>query len=267
MDPESLKKAIIEDKESGLKPWLVVASAGTIHTGAVDPLSEIGNIASEHKLWFHVDGAYGGLFVLCSEVKDALKGIRLSDSVVLDPHKALFLPYGTGAVLVREGQKLYDAFQVEASYIIEDKADELSPKDLSPELTRHFRGLRLWLPLKLLGVAPFRAALSEKIWLARYFYERVKTMPGFEVGPSPPDLSIVSYRYKPQRGDVNEFNKRLEKSIKEDGHIFISSSELNGEPWLRAAILSYRTHLEEILYALKILGEKARQLEEDQLHA
>lgn len=266
MDPEALKEAIIQDQEDGVKPWLVVASAGTVTTGAVDPLSDIGKIASEYNLWFHVDGAYGGLFALCPEGKDALHGIELSDSVVLDPHKALFLPYGTGAILVREGQKLYDACHVEASYLNRDEGDEIDPIDLSVELTKHFRGLRLWLPLKLLGVAPFRAALSEKIWLARYFYEQVKSMPGFAVGPAP-DLSLVSYRYLPQRGDANEFNERLKQSINKDGRIFISSAEVDSKRvlLLRAAILSYRTHLEEIVEAIKILEQKARQLEQDSL--
>src|SRR5215813_5792277 len=153
MDAEALEQAIVADRKAGLKPWLVVASAGATNTGAVDPLSLIGHIASTHGLWFHVDGAYGGLFVLCPEGKAVLQGIQQSDSVVLDPHKSLFLPYGTGTVLVRDQQKLYSAFNAEADYIenILDEVDELSPADLSLELTKHFRGLRLWLPLKLLG--------------------------------------------------------------------------------------------------------------------
>lgn len=268
MDTQALEEMIVDDLDAGKKPWLVVASAGTIHTGAVDPLSEIGAITSRHGLWFHVDGAYGGLFALCPEGKAALRGIDQSDSVVLDPHKTLFLPYGTGAVLLRARQKLYATFKVEGvAYLenlkhIEDERDELSPRDLSIELTRHFRGLRLWLPIKLLGVAPFRAALSEKIWLARYFYERIKSIRGFEVGPSP-DLSIVSYRYLPQRGDPDKFNERLEEALKKDGRIFITSTKIDGARFLRAAILSYRTHLDEILQTLYVLEQKVRQLEKE----
>ena len=111
-------------------------------------------------------------------------------------------------------------------------AEELSPTDLSPELTKHFRGLRLWLPLKLFGVAPFRAALAEKIELARYFYNKIQEIDGFEVGPTP-DLSIVTYRYLPPRGDVDEFNQRLLQEVVQDGRIFISSTQLDGRFTLR----------------------------------
>ncbi|HKQ76871.1 MAG TPA: aminotransferase class V-fold PLP-dependent enzyme [Blastocatellia bacterium] len=270
MDAEALEQAIVADQKAGLKPWLVVASAGTTNTGAVDPLSHIGHIASTYGLWFHVDGAYGGLFVLCPEGKAVLHGIHLSDSVVLDPHKSLFLPYGTGTVLVRDQQKLYSAFNAEADYIenILGEVDELSPADLSLELTKHFRGLRIWLPLKLLGVAPFRAALAEKMRLARYFYEQIKSTPGFEVGPHP-DLSIVVYRYLPKRAkpagknDADEFNHRLMQAIQKEGRIFISSTRIDGKLVLRAAILSYRTHLDEVTEAVDIIRRKAKQLEQE----
>jgi aromatic-L-amino-acid/L-tryptophan decarboxylase len=267
MDAEALEQAIVADQKAGLKPWLAVASAGATNTGAVDPLSRIGLIASTYGLWFHVDGAYGGLFVLCPEGKGVLHGIHQSDSVVLDPHKSLFLPYGTGAVLVRDQQKLYSAFNAEADYMenLLDEVDELSPADLSLELTKHFRGLRVWLPLKLLGVAPFRAALAEKMKLARLFYEQIKSTPGFEVGPYP-DLSIVVYRYIPKQArqdDADEFNHRLMQAIQKDGRIFISSTRVDGKLVLRAAILSYRTHLDEVTEAIDIIRRKARQLEQE----
>jgi glutamate/tyrosine decarboxylase-like PLP-dependent enzyme len=264
MDASALEQAVAADRKAGLKPWLVVASAGTVGTGSVDPLSDIGDISSTHGLWFHVDGAYGGLFVLCPEGKAVLRGIDRADSVALDPHKSLFLPYGTGAVLVREGRKLHDAFRADADYIqsLLDEVDELSPADLSPELTKHFRGLRLWLPLKLLGVMPFRAALTEKIKLARYFHEQVRSLQGFEAGPFP-DLSIVTYRYVPQRGDADEFNRRLMHTIQRDGRIFISSTRLDGKFVLRAAILCFRTHLDEVAETIETLRQKVVQLEQE----
>jgi glutamate/tyrosine decarboxylase-like PLP-dependent enzyme len=262
MDAEALDEAIIGDKKDGLNPWLIVASAGTTNTGSVDPLSDIGDIASTHKLWLHVDGAYGGLFALCQEGKTVLQGMNKSDSIVLDPHKTLFLPYGTGAVLVKEQQKLYASFNAEADYLqnILNEIGEPSPCDLSPELTKHFRGLRLWLPLKLLGVAPFRAALSEKIQLARYFYEQIRSIDGFEVGTYP-DLSVVTYRYLPKWGDADEFNLRLMQTVQQDGRIFVSSTRLDGKLILRAAILCFRTHLNDINEAIEILSKTAKQLE------
>jgi len=262
MDPVALNSAIQADRQAGLQPWLIVASAGTTNTGSVDPLAEIAEIAAAQGLWFHVDGAYGALFALCPEGQAILGGMDKSDSIVLDPHKTLFLPYGSGAVLVKERAKLYAAFSAHADYLqdVLDAVEELSSADLSPELTRHFRGLRLWLPLKVLGVAPFRAALSEKIHLARYFYEQIQKIDGFEVGPYP-DLSVVTYRYLPKRGDPDEFNQRLMGAVQDGGRIFVSSTRVDGAFVLRAAIVCFRTHLDDVDEALEVLSRTAQELE------
>ncbi len=264
MDAEALRRAIAADRNAGLNPWLVVASAGTTNTGSVDPLPAISAIAAEYGLWFHADGAYGGFFNLCPEGNAALVGLGLTDSVVMDPHKTLFLPYGTGALLVKEGAKLYASQNWDAAYMQDapDNMAELSPSELSPELTKHFRGLRLWLPLKLFGLAPFRAALSEKIHLARYFHEQIQLTSGFEVGPYP-DLSVVTYRYLPERGDADAFNERLTKKIQQDGRIFISSTRIDGSFILRLAISSFRTHLCDIDEALDVLKWTAKELAEE----
>ncbi len=259
MEATALEKTIVKDKQYGLNPFLIIASAGTTDTGAVDPLEMISNIAKHHNLWFHVDGAYGAFFVLCDDGKKILQGMEKSDSLVMDPHKGLFLPYGTGAVLVKDKQKLFDSFWYQANYMQDavKAGGELSPADLSPELTKHFRGLRLWLPLKLVGVAPFRAAIEEKLLLARYFYEQIQKINDFEVGPYP-DLSVVTYRYIPKKGDANEFNKRLIKEVQKDGRVFISSTMLDGKFTLRLAVLSFRTHLKIIDLLLDILKEKLK---------
>jgi aromatic-L-amino-acid decarboxylase len=266
MRPEALEEAIENDAKMGLKPWLIAATAGTTDTGAVDPLGDIADIARRHDLWLHVDGAYGAAFVLTEYGKRILRGIERSDSMVMDPHKSLFLPFGSGIVLVREGRHLLHAHHYDASYL-QDKDvlasdDEISPADLSPELTRPSRALRLWLPLKLAGVAPFRAALEEKLLLARYFHEKLLHEDRFEVGP-PPDLSIVTFRYLPRSGDPDAFNRRLIDAVQRDGRIFISSTMIDGRFTLRLAILSLRTHLETVDLAIDILREKARHLEQN----
>jgi aromatic-L-amino-acid decarboxylase len=268
MDSKALEAQIKADKLEGLNPWLVVASAGTTDTGAIDPLEEIAGIAKENNLWFHIDAAYGGFFMLCPEGKQKLKGIDLSDSVVLDPHKGLFLPYGLGLVLVKNGKYLHQAHQYSASYL-QDAAgaheDEPSPADLSPELTKHFRGLRLWLPLKLHGLKPFRAAIEEKMLLARYFRQELIKI-GFETGPEP-ELSVVIYRYIPKRkkgltlAEINSFNEKLVHEIQADGRVFISSTILNGQFTIRFACLSFRTHLKTVNLLLKLLKEKSKMLE------
>lgn len=262
MDAAALERTILEDKASGLRPFLVIAAAGTTDAGAVDPIMQIAQISEAHGLWFHLDGAYGAFFVLCDEGKKILQGIERSDSLVMDPHKGLFLPYGTGAVLIKDPRKLYESYWYQANYLQDAvaSADELSPADLSPELTKHFRGLRLWLALKLHGVAPFRAAIEEKLMLARYFYHRIREIEGFEVGPFP-DLSVVTYRYIPRRGDADVFNRRLLNSVHRDGRVFLSSTMLNGKFTLRLAVLCFRTHLATVDLALEILQEKIRQIE------
>ena len=261
MRSKALEQQIVADKAAGLLPWLVIASAGTTDTGAVDPISTIGEIAHQQGLWYHIDGAYGAFFILCDEGQQILKGMDRSDSLVMDPHKGLFLPYGCGAVLVKDRQKLLDSHYYLANYMQDTVSanEELSPADLSPELTKHFRGLRVWLPLKLIGLAPFRACLAEKIELARYFYEKIQRIDGFEVGPFP-DLSVVTYRYVPKRGDANAFNQKLVQKMHEDGRVFISSTVLDGTFTLRAAVLAFRTHRDTIDLALDTLRQKAEQL-------
>jgi len=264
MQAGALEDAIRNDRKSGLYPWLIVASAGTTDTGAVDPLIAISDIARVYRLWLHVDGAYGVPFALCEPGKKILEGIERSDSIILDGHKALFLPFGSGTVLVRNGQQMKKSHDYGASYLQDigtfDSPDEIYPAELTPELSRPFRGLRLWLPLKLAGVAPFRAALEEKLLLARYFYEQVKQIPGFTTGPYP-DLSIVTFRYVPDYGDANEFNRKLNTSIQQDGRIFLSSTVLDGKFTLRLAILGLRTHKDTIDLVLEILKEKAIAIE------
>lgn len=268
MDADFLEVQVRIDKNNGLNPFLVVASAGTTDVGAVDPLDRVADIAEEYNLWFHVDAAYGGFFLLAdvdnedgTKLKSQFEGIHRSDSLVIDPHKGLFLAYGLGAVLIKNVEAQMKAHLYQASYMQDalEAVDELSPADLSPELTKHFRGMRMWLPLQLFGVAPFKASLEEKILLARYFYNEVQKI-GFEVGGYP-QLSVVTYRYIPKSGDANEFNKKLVEFIQKDGRCFVSSTTIDGEFWLRLAVLVFRSHLEHIDLFLEILKEGIEELE------
>lgn len=263
MRHEVLEQAIADDRKQGLRPWLVVAAAGTTDTGAVDPLEAIAAICDRERCWFHVDAAYGGFFLLTEHGRTALKGIERSDSVVLDPHKGLFLPWGAGIVVVRNGKALAAAHHYSGNYMQDaTKAmGEISPADLSPELTKHFRALRMWLPLVLLGVKPFRAALDEKLLLARYFRQEIAAR-GFEVGP-PPDLSIVTFRWARPGASLkqqNRDNEAIIDGVRRDGRIFLSSTMLDGRYTLRMAALGFRTHRRTIDLALKILGEQQAAL-------
>lgn len=248
-----LKTKIETDKRNGLNPFLVIASAGTTDTGAVDPLQDIGNLAKEHNLWYHVDGAYGGFFILVDDKKEKFKGIELADSLVVDPHKGLFLPYGLGAVLVKDKQAVYHSHMVRANYMQDAVAEEtpVNPADVSPELTKHFRSLRLWLPLQLHGLEPFVACLEEKILLTHYFREQLVNI-GFKVAPEP-DLSVSYFWYPTNDNAENEFNENLLKAMHKDGDIFLSSTRINGKFVIRMAILSFRTKLKTIDRAIVMI--------------
>ncbi|MCB0589358.1 MAG: aminotransferase class V-fold PLP-dependent enzyme [Phaeodactylibacter sp.] len=260
MDIPTLKEQLEKDTAAGLEPFLVAGSAGTTDTGAIDPLNEIASLAEQYGLWFHVDAAYGGFFLLVEDLKDKFRGIERSDSVAIDPHKGLFLPYGLGAVLIKNVKALYSTHYYKANYMQDAHQDweEASPADLSPELTKHFRGLRMWLPLQLFGLQPFRAALEEKTLLCRYFYQKVQEE-GFEVGPEP-DLSIMIFRYKTRPEISTEFNEALVEYVRKDGRIFLSSTTIDGEYWIRLAVLSFRTHKKQIDLCLGLLREGVRKL-------
>jgi glutamate/tyrosine decarboxylase-like PLP-dependent enzyme len=261
LDISSLEQHIIADKKSGLIPFFINASLGTTNTGTIDPIEEMSAIAEKQQIWFHVDAAYGGFFRLLPEVREQTKGIEKADSVTLDPHKSLFLPFGTGAVLIKDLSSLYKAHRYTADYLqdLVDSDSEVNAADVSPELTKHFRGLRMWLPLKLFGLKPFRAALEEKMLLAQYFRKQIQKIEGFEVGPAP-DLSITMFRYVPSSGDSNAFNEKLIKAIQDDGRIFLSSTTIHGKFWIRVAIVVFRTHQSKIELLLDIVKEKIAEL-------
>lgn len=261
MDAASLRGLVRGDRAKGLFPWMVVSSAGTTDTGAVDPLADVAGVCEEEGLWNHVDAAYGGFFLLTEPGRDRLAGIEAADSVVMDPHKGLFLPFGSGALLVRDERLLAAAHSYTANYMQDTREtdDVPSPADLGPELTRPFRGMRLWLPLKLFGLGPFRAALEEKLLLARYFRDEIARSPGFEAGPEP-ELSVVTYRYVPEHGDADAFNRQLLQAVLDDGRVFISSTLIDGAFTLRFAALHFRSHLEEADYLLSLLRREARRI-------
>ncbi len=258
----ALEQAILKDQADGLQPFFINASCGTTNTGAIDPLEPIAAIAQRYNCWFHVDAAYGGFFKLVPAMAEKFKGIEQADSVTLDPHKTLFLPFGSGTVLIKNKEKVIKAYYWLADYMQDTVGanQEISPADVSPELTKHFRGMRLWLPLKLFGLSPFRAALEEKLCLARYFYQEIKALDGFEAGPEP-ELSVAMFRYLPARGEVNAFNEKLIRAIQMDGRIFLSSTTINGVYWIRVAIVIFRTHLEQIDLLLDIIKEKVLKLD------
>jgi glutamate/tyrosine decarboxylase-like PLP-dependent enzyme len=165
-------------------------------------------------------------------------------------------------VLVRDGRLLHASFSASAAYMMQSSEADVgpSPSDLGPELTRHFRALRVWLPLQLAGVAAFRAALTEKLALARRLHARLSEIDGFDPGP-PPDLSVVAFRYQPKSGDANRFNEQLLAKLQADGRVFLSGTRIDGDMYLRAAILSFRTHVQHVDELLDALVRGVEELQ------
>lgn len=251
MDVQALNQLIEKDVKDNLHPFLIVASAGTTDTGAIDPLDEIADVAEKHKLWYHIDAAYGGFFILSSK-KDRFKGIERADSIIVDPHKGMFLPYGTGAVLIKDRAVALHSHYYEANYMQDATNESLvkSSANISPELTKHFRGLRVWLPLQVHGIEPFVACIEEKLLLVHYFRKRLVEI-GFNVGPEP-DLS-VSYFWYPFESDSDVKNRQLMDEIHKDGEVFLSSSNIGGRFVIRMAILAFRTKQETIDRAISMI--------------
>jgi aromatic-L-amino-acid/L-tryptophan decarboxylase len=243
LDPAAVHVAVKQDRHDGLLPVAIVAAAGTTNTGAVDPLPELADVARATGTWLHVDGAYGGFFQLTARGRERLVGIERADSVTLDPHKSLFLPYGTGALVVRDRAALAAAFAEEADYLrdVADAGPLPDLAELTPELTRDWRGLKLWLPLKLHGVDTFRAALDDKLDLATWAWERLEAIPGVTTRGAP-DLSIVVFRVP---GDDAAQDRALAR-LNAGGQVRLSSTHLEGQVVLRLAVLSHRTRRDHV---------------------
>lgn len=256
MDAERARSMIKADRDAGLTPFLLVASAGTTDTGTVDPLGDLARLAAEEGLWLHVDGAYGGCFQLTRRGRAALSGVELADSVVLDPHKGLFLPYGTGVLLVRDAGTLRAAHSGDGAYLrdLDGEAGLPDFSALGPELTREFRGLRVWLPLRLHGVAAFRAALDEKLDLAAHAASVLGQDGNLEV-PWAPDLSTVAFR--PRHGG-DDAALRLLEQVNATRRVFLSSTRIGGRVTARLCLLSHRTHREHVDEILAIIRSAAK---------
>jgi aromatic-L-amino-acid decarboxylase len=252
--PSSLARAIDADRAQGKRPLLVVANAGTTNTGAIDPVGEILAVARARGMWVHADAAYGGLFRLAPSCAPRLGPLGDCDSITLDPHKGLFLPYGTGCLVVKDAATLRRAHSAGAAYLsdVASEDDAVNFADLSPELSREFRGLRVWLPLKLYGLGAFRAQLEEKLALARYVYEALAGDERFEV-LGPPELSIVAFRL---RAGGDAANAQLLRRVNARRRVFLSSTTIDDKLTLRVAIVSFRTHEDRVREAVQaILAE------------
>jgi aromatic-L-amino-acid decarboxylase len=263
MQVANLGAEIERDRRAGLRPFLVVSTAGTTNTGAVDPLETIADLCAAAGLWHHIDGAYGAFFHLVEPLRSLLPGLPRADSLTLDPHKGLFLPYGTGALLVRDGSALRDVHGMQAGYL--PQAADLEFYDAAqhgPELSRGFPGLRVWLTIKIFGAARLRAAIAEKRELAVAAAARLAREPGI-VLVAPPQLSLFAFRLEP-RGDSpaaeDEATRRLLARVNARGQVMLTGCTLDGRFLARVCVLSFRTRRRHVDIAVEQIIEETRRI-------
>ena len=242
MDPAALARAIDEDRRAGRVPICVVANAGDVNTGVVDPIDRIADVCREQRVWLHADAAYGGFAVLAPSARELFAGLDRVDSMSLDPHKWLFMPVDVGCVLVRDVSALRRAFAYSADYVDVVASPEMSEYafwDYGPELTRRFRALKIWMALKTYGVRAFAGAIERNVQLARRLAALVDESDDFErLGPVP--LSIVCFRYT--RGDdLNARNRQLMLDVQLGGRAYLSNAMIGDAFALRACIVNHRT--------------------------
>ena len=251
---DALEAGIAADRRAGRAPFLIVGNGGTTNTGAVDDLSGLADVAARARCWLHVDAAYGGFFLLTERGRRAMRGIDRADSITLDPHKGMFLPYGTGCLLVRDATSLRRAHALSADYLpaMQEATDLVDFCQISPELSRPPRGLRVWLPIKLHGMRAFRDALDEKLDLAAWATQELRTIPGIAI-VAEPQLSTVAFRLErpgASHDELNRLNRELLERINARQRVFLTGTTVGGRFVIRICVLSFRTHQDRMEQAL-----------------
>jgi len=260
---DELERAIAADRSAGLKPFMVFSNAGSTNTGAVDPIDAVAGIAERERMWHHVDGAYGGFFHMVPELRSLLTGLPRADSLTLDPHKGLFLPYGTGMLLVRDGEALRALHSSTAGYLPDNQTEFYDPAQYGPDLSRGFPGLRVWLTLKFFGAARYRAALAEKRELAVWAADQVARIPGV-VMDAMPQLSLFAFHLEsPVLRSLeaqNRATRALMDHVTRRGQVMLTGAMAGTRFLGRVCVLSFRTRRTEMETCVRQLAEESAKL-------
>jgi glutamate/tyrosine decarboxylase-like PLP-dependent enzyme len=264
-----LEDAVAEDRRAGRRPAIVVGNAGTVNTGAVDPLDAIADFCRAEGLWFHADGAYGAMAALSPRLRPLFRGLERADSVAADPHKWLYVPFEAGAALVREPGRLADAFRKPAEYLVQD-AESPFPgpvafNERGPELSRGFKALKVWMGMKRHGRRGYAAAIERDVDLARFLIDEVGRRGDLE-SLAEPVLSIANFRYRPQAGaprsedELGRLNRRIANRLVGSGSFFLAPTLLKGRTALRVAITNFRTQPADLVALLDAVEQAGREL-------
>jgi aromatic-L-amino-acid/L-tryptophan decarboxylase len=270
MDLNALAGAVARDRAAGLAPFCVSATAGTVGTGAFDPLDALADFCGTQQLWLHVDGAYGAIAAAVPEVAERCRGLARADSLALDPHKWLSVPVECGAVLLRDGQGLRDTFSFVPPYLRTEEGKGFGGlpwfSEYGFQQTRGFRALKLWLVLRQLGRDGVQRHLAGHLALARTLADRVDAAPDLE-RLAPVELSIVCFRYVPPGASadaaaLDALNKRIMETVQAEGHAFLTNTTLAGRFALRACVLHYGTteaDIDALVTAVREVGARLRR--------
>lgn len=268
--PEEVQRAIREDRAAGLAPFCVIANAGTTNTGAIDPMPELAEVCAQENVWLHADGAYGAAALFCERGRKLLRGIERANSFTLDPHKWLFQPFDCALLMVRNRATLRHAFHVredEAEYLQDARGgeDEVNLWDYSPELTRPFRALKLWMSLQVFGANAFAAALERTFYLAEYAEKELRTRSNWEIA-SNAQMAVVTFRFVPRNQQdgsaqsarrIDALNRAIAARMQEQGFALVLTTELRGQTVLRLCTINPRTTEEDIAKTVEALDEHA----------
>jgi len=263
LDPEMLERAIVQDLAVGRKPFCVVATAGTTNSGTVDDLIAISEICRRHQLWLHVDGAYGGVAIFSDQHRNVVRGIERADSLTVDPHKWMAMPFAAGVILTSHPEILERAFSVAAPYMPKAAGAQLPDNSrISTQWTRRMNSLKLWLTLRVHGRQAYEELIDRQLKLSKSFASWVKASEDFELAVAP-TLPIVTFRLKPAGRSPQELvadHDRIVEEVTRDGGRWMSETKLRGQSVLRMMVISYLTE-ERHLQGLEIaLANAAKQL-------
>jgi glutamate/tyrosine decarboxylase-like PLP-dependent enzyme len=265
---DALREAIDADRKAGLQPTIVVGNAGTVNTGAIDPLEELADLCAREGLWFHADGAYGAMASISPTLRPLFRGLERADSVAADPHKWLYVPYEAGAAVLRDQGRLADAFRQPAPYLVHD-ADSpvvgpVSFNERGPELSRGFKALKVWVGIKRHGRKGYAAAVEHDVAMARFLADELRRRDDFEL-LAEPVLSIANFRYRPRGidladSDLDRLNRQIVNRLVGSGEFFVAPTVLKGRTSMRAAIVNFRTREDDLLALLDEAARVGRQI-------
>jgi aromatic-L-amino-acid decarboxylase len=263
MDIGQLRAAIAADRAAGLRPACIAASAGTVNTGAIDPLDALADLCEAEGLWFHVDGAYGGVAVLAQQTAGLYAGMERADSLAIDPHKWLYMTVECGCIFVQDAQAMRDTWSLVPPYLRDDTSLPWF-SEFGVQQTRGFRALKLWMVIQQIGVQSYRELIGRDIALARSLQERIHRREDFELIAAGP-LSVTCFRYAPPGvGDLDALNRQLIGIVQREGQAFLTSTQLDGRLALRACIVNFRTSEADLDTLLDVLAEAGQRVLHDE---